>query len=539
MFGIKRAIGAMRSRLREKASHVRDRLGGPRSLHQIPRVVIDELAVRLRARVADVRNRLANPSSPHPIPTRAEEVAWADIARGAGPRYRPFSNGPRPVIRWIKADGRDDEVTRAAIATATRLFGRDVDYCLCTVGLDPERVRRILAWARAPVEWWPVGPDDNPRLAALLAAAGASPAQFGYWWKWFPERVRPAGPEWILDGDMVVVGRPAWFDDWARGLDVCRISAEDSDRYPDSYGAYRHLVDSQVRMYSGLVSLPPGLNYMPQVEAVLRAQPLASPHDGRQDMSEQGVVAAAFQRLGARPFPLCEFPFARAFDQDLDFGRQGDRQMAWGYHFGWAFRRDNPHFERMVAQGTILSCPDPSLIERFAWLNGYGQWGVPGWSLDDACVGFILDTARQYVGQQVLEIGTSRGHMTAMLSALGCKVTTVDHIDRGAAQNLAGMGVSVVNADGRRYLASTRQRFDLLIIDVHGNSEADWRQWAPLLRRAVRRGGRIAIDNLRLAEIPEWRDETGVAWLVANLPRGLTVEAKIDALPGVVVLRNA
>ncbi len=51
-------------------------------------------------------------------------------------------------------------------------------------------------------------------------------------------------------------------------------------------------------------------------------------------MSEQGVVAVAFQRLGAIPIPLYEFPFGRAFEKSIDYGVSGDQEKVWGYHFG-------------------------------------------------------------------------------------------------------------------------------------------------------------------------------------------------------------
>src|SRR5262249_47979146 len=104
--------------------------------------------------------------------SRAARQAKHDLANQPG---RPFASGNRPVIRWIKGDGRDDEVTRSAIAQATRLFGDSVDYCLCTAEISPARARAVLAWAEQPVEWWPVKPEDNPRLSAALTVSGCYP----------------------------------------------------------------------------------------------------------------------------------------------------------------------------------------------------------------------------------------------------------------------------------------------------------------------------------------------------------------------------
>lgn len=305
-------------------------------------------------------------------------TAHEDDRAAASGSHRRFSHGTRPVIRWIKGGGLDDPITRAAIGQATRLFGDRVDYCLCTSQIGADRARSVLEWAVQPVEWWPVSPADNPILAEALTEAGCPPEHFGYWWKWFPERVRENAPEWILDGDMVITARPAWFEDWARGDDVCRMTQDDRWPLEGLYGSYIDLVDADKRLYSGLISLPPALRYMNEVSKVFAARPLARGHDGRRDMCEQGVIATAFQRIGARPIPLHEFPFGRTFQPELDFGLRGDRGDTWGYHFGNAFMRGNAHFDRLVNDGVIFSGSHQATpVERFSWLGASGNGGCP------------------------------------------------------------------------------------------------------------------------------------------------------------------
>ncbi len=271
-------------------------------------------------------------------------------------RATGFRASTRPVIRWIKGDGRDDEITRAALAQATRLFGDEVDYCVCSVDVSAARMRAVTAWATQPVTWFPVGRRDNPHLAARLGAAGCRRDAFGYWWKWFPDRVRPDAPEWILDGDMVVVGRPDWFDDWKAGRDPLRVSQSD-DAPPEHSGEYADLIDPERMLYSGLVSLPPGLDYLGDLIALLDRRPLRPGHDGRRNVSEQGAIAAVFAALGAVPIPLAEFPFAVAGDDTLATGRSGSDHPVWGYHFGNAFRGPNPWFERLVRDGIVDGGP--------------------------------------------------------------------------------------------------------------------------------------------------------------------------------------
>lgn len=441
------------------------------------------------------------------------------------------------MIRWIKGNGLDDAVTRAAIGQATRLFGDRVDYCLCTQGIDAGRARSILSWANQPVEWWPVSENDNPRLAAFLRAAGCPPERFGYWWKWFPERVRPDGPEWVLDGDMVVTAAPPWFDAWAAGVDGVRVAQDDKEGM-HIYGHYAPIVDTSLKLYSGLVSLPPKCRYMPHMARVLAARPLAQGHDGCRDMCEQGAVAATFQALQPTPIPLHEFPFGRAFEPELDFGLAGDQGHAWGCHFGHAFRRDNPHFERLVAAGTVFSTSTGDALDRHRWLGGMGPWGVPGWTMTDEMARNILARAAAFRGRHVLELGSSRGRMTAMLAEQGCRVTTVDHVDRGAAANLAGLDVEVVVDDAIRYLRRVGRRFDLVICDMHGNSPAEWRRLADPLVKRLAPGGTILASNATLDEIPEWHEETGVRWFTGRLPAGWTVEIDRSAVPGLAVVRR-
>ena len=84
---------------------------------------------------------------------------------------------------------------------------------------------------------------------------------------------------------------------------------------------------------------------------------------------------------------------------------------------------------------------EPPLIERFNWLKNFGQWGIPGSSMVPGCTERVSILAHQYAGRQVLDIGTSRGRLAAILAAQGCIVTTVDQADRGASTNLMQMGV--------------------------------------------------------------------------------------------------
>jgi hypothetical protein len=263
------------------------------------------------------------------------------------------SSETRPLIRWAKGDGKDDIVTRSAIAQATRLFGDSVDYCIAINNISVARARKVIEWSAQPVQILVQSPALNPELARFLQEAACPPWKYGYWWKWFPARVRPNAPELILDGDMVVVRKPDWFDDWRNGRDVIRVSQDDRWDF-DLYGQYADLVDPEMRLYSGLISIPPQLDFMKSMIRVLSTKPLKKGHDGRIDKSEQGCVAAAFRDFHVEPIPLHEFPFARAFEEKLDYGLMGPQGPPWGYHFGTSFRLKNPHFFELAKAGEIF-----------------------------------------------------------------------------------------------------------------------------------------------------------------------------------------
>ena len=318
---------------------------------------------------------------------------------------------------------------------------------------------------------------------------------------------------------------------------VLRLSQD--DRWPrgEMYDRYGALIDPALRLYSGLASLPPGLRYMDAVAEVLAEQPLELPHDGTRSMCEQGVIAAAFQRLGAAPIPLHEFPFGRAFESRLDHGLLGDQGRGWGYHFGAAFRAENPHFRALEQSGAVLKLNQrPDVVARHAWLGARDQWGLPGWSMPDSMARLITDYASRYAGHRVLEIGTSRGRLAAMLAALGCRVTTIDRHARGGAANLAASQVTVVRAEADTWLPYASESFDLIVVDLHGNGPKDWAQLGPLLLPRLARDGMLLVSNATLARVAEWHEETGVPEFLAALDPEWTHFVHDEPSPGLAVV---
>jgi hypothetical protein len=337
-----------------------------------------------------------------------------------------------------------------------------------------------------------------------------------------------------MDGDMVVTGRPDWFEQWKAGKDSVRVSQDDRSAYAGMYGRYETLVDQELKLYSGLISLPPGIRYMPEVLKVLDQIPLAQNHHGQQDMCEQGVIAAAFQALDPAPIPLFEFPFARAFEDFLDYGLSEDRSNAWGYHFGNSYRMANPHFQRLVAEGIVFAPSELPLEDRYKWLGGLGQWGVPGWSLNRACYQAIVQAAKPYAGRPILELGTSRGHLTAALADISEQVTTVDHSDRGAGLNLADHNVNVVVMDATEFLQRNKNLYGLIVCDFHGNSPEFWAVIGDLLLNALADDSALILNNFNLHEDADWAEEKGVYKFVDQLPPAFHAQIISSTHPGVV-----
>ena len=449
---------------------------------------------------------------------------------------RQYQINSRPVIRWIKGDGLDDHVTRAAIFQATRIFGDEVDYCLVTQGIKPDRAREILSWAEQSVEWLPITEIDNTKLAKFLLDAGCKPENFGYWWKWFPERVRINAPEWILDGDMVIVARPPWFSDWKAGADPIRVTENLEEQL---YGEYSNHINSSSRLYSGLISLPPKIHYLKAVTALLKTQPLEKNHDGRTNPSEQGVIASTFQKLKAIPIPLHEFPFAHPVLDELQFGASSERNSIWGYHFVRTFVTHNPWFDKLTSEGVIVSKSNQNNISKYRWLSGgSGQWGIPGWGMDERLLDVVIESTIDMVPGAALEIGTSRGRIAAVLEDIGFQVTTVDHVDRGAAKNLEGLNVKVVVDSAINFLSLTMDKYDIIFVDLHDNSTKTWKKIWQLLPDKLSQNGKIIINNLNLSDIEGWKQESGVKDLIQNLGIDWNVKVLTNYPPGIVLVES-
>jgi len=427
-----------------------------------------------------------------------------------------YATSSKPHIRWVKGDGLDDEVTRSAIAQATRIFGDEVDYCITTNNIMPSRVRDILSWASQPVEWIPVSSKDNKLLAQELMQAGCKEKNFGYWWKWFPTRVRPFAPEWILDGDMLITAKPKWFYLWKNGKDRLRVSQDDTT-LAHYYGEYAKQAANSLKLYSGIISLPPKLFFDKELIGFLKKFPLKKDHDGTLNMSEQGAIAAVFSKIGCIPIPLSEFPFADSEAINFNYGQKKNIKNIWGYHFTRSFIRKSKTFFSLVEKHKIYwNSKSIGSIDKFSWLRNHGQNGYEGTSMDPFFVRKTYEIAKKFKNKEVLEIGTSRGYLAAIINDIGCKVTTIDNIDRGALLNLQNLRIKIIHNDVIRFLKSSSKQYELIIVDLHGNYKKLWLELFPLIQNSLKYKGTFIFYNSYISDKPERAREDGIQHLVSQ-----------------------
>jgi predicted O-methyltransferase YrrM len=117
---------------------------------------------------------------------------------------------------------------------------------------------------------------------------------------------------------------------------------------------------------------------------------------------------------------------------------------------------------------------------------------------------FLGVLVRATAARRVLEIGTSNGYSTLWLAeaamALDGSVTTVEFADdkiKLASDNFARSGLSPfitqVRDDATRFLErSEKSAYDLIFLD---SERSEYTAWWPNLRRILRPGGLLIVDN--------------------------------------------
>ena len=117
---------------------------------------------------------------------------------------------------------------------------------------------------------------------------------------------------------------------------------------------------------------------------------------------------------------------------------------------------------------------------------------------------FLAVLVRATVARRILEIGTSNGYSTLWLAeaarAIGGSVTTVEYAEYkiGLARvNFERSGlasvIDLVHDDAGRLLERTDEgAYDLVFLD---SERPEYSGWWPQIRRVLRRGGLLVVDN--------------------------------------------
>lgn len=117
---------------------------------------------------------------------------------------------------------------------------------------------------------------------------------------------------------------------------------------------------------------------------------------------------------------------------------------------------------------------------------------------------FLAVLVRATAARRVLEIGTANGYSTLWLAeaarAIGGAITTVESADDKiglASANFARSGLSafitLIHDDAGRFLQRTDQSaYDLIFLD---SERSEYPGWWPHLRRVLRPGGLLVVDN--------------------------------------------
>jgi protein-L-isoaspartate O-methyltransferase len=128
----------------------------------------------------------------------------------------------------------------------------------------------------------------------------------------------------------------------------------------------------------------------------------------------------------------------------------------------------------------------------------------------------IQNVAKKYRNQSFLEIGTSRGFVSAILSEYSNKITTIDHKDRGASNNLKKISIEFIKSDANKFLKKNKRIFNFIFIDLHGNDKKAWQTIHLNLIKSLAYQGTILFYNSHIFTNRIYKKENGIQWLIES-----------------------
>jgi hypothetical protein len=91
-----------------------------------------------------------------------------------------------------------------------------------------------------------------------------------------------------------------------------------------------------------------------------------------------------------------------------------------------------------------------------------------------------------------------------------------------------------------KFLRTNKSTFEIVCVDVHGNSRRQWRRLWRKLSNRIEVGGQVVISNAELRLVEGWAHEDGVPWLhqkLSNDPDWMCTLIP-DPAPGMLIVKR-
>lgn len=194
----------------------------------------------------------------------------------------------RPLVRWTVGDCNEDglAVLAESLWRARLAFGADFDYLVCS---NAQQFRSQVIELASAYDIEVIEPSWGDYPLPPHTCPPGPRGRLGSFWKMCPPRVRLDAHEIILDNDVIIRRLPQAIDAFLSGN---RPLMATEPCLP--YSKYYRFAPPDPSLNSGVIGLPPGLDFGAELLRTWRAcdamAPLLSP-------DEQGLIGVTLGRL--------------------------------------------------------------------------------------------------------------------------------------------------------------------------------------------------------------------------------------------------